>query len=149
MEEIIQAFGIDWRLIGIQMFNFALLVVALWYFLYTPVLRILEERQEKLRQGVVDAEKAKIALTEAGKEKGVILQGARHEAESIVALAKAHAETKRTDIIHEAETKAARVIHDAQLRAEEEMERARKASEAEVAQAAILAAENILTSKYS
>jgi F-type H+-transporting ATPase subunit b len=147
MEEIIHAFGIDWRLIVIQMFNFALLLLALWYFLYTPILKILEEREAKLKQGVIDAEKAAIALTEADTEKGIVLKGARIEAEGIVATAKTHAETKGAGIVHDAEVKAERMLEDAKARAEEERLQARKASEAEIAQAAILAAEAILAKR--
>ena len=58
MEEIIHAFGIDWRLIVIQMFNFAVLAGALWYFLYTPVLTILSDREAKLKKGVEDVPQA-------------------------------------------------------------------------------------------
>jgi F0F1-type ATP synthase membrane subunit b/b' len=56
MEEIIHAFGIDQRLIIIQIVNFAILAGALGYFLYTPVLRLLREREEKIAQGLKDAE---------------------------------------------------------------------------------------------
>ncbi len=147
MEEIIQAFGIDWRLIVIQMFNFAILVAALWYFLYTPVLRMLNEREAKLKKGVEDADKAAIALEEADKEKAVLLTSARKEAESLVEEASRHAESKGSDIVKDAEARALRMIEDAKMRAEEEKTLAKKASEAEIAQAAILAAEKILNQK--
>lgn len=147
MEEIIHAFGIDGRLIVIQMFNFALLMGALWYFLYTPILRILREREEKVKQGVIDAEKAAHSLKDADTEKARLVKEARVEAEGIVVNAKSHAEEKSASIVHDAEHKAERLIEDAKLRAEEAMARARKASEAEVAQAAILAAEAILKHK--
>ncbi len=144
MEEIVHAFGIDWRLIAIQIFNFALLAVALWYFLYTPVLKILEEREAKLKQGVLDADKAAITLREADAEKGVVLKDAREEAEAILHRARAHAVTKGNEIVVDAETKALLVLEDAKARSEEERARARKESEAEVAASAILAAEQIL-----
>jgi F-type H+-transporting ATPase subunit b len=144
MEEIVHAFGIDWRLIAIQMFNFAILMGALWYFLYTPVLKILNDREEKLKQGVEDAHKAKEARKNADEEKSVILKEARVEAEGIVLTAKNHAEDKGKDIVTEAETKAARIIEDAKTRARETEEAARKASEADIAKAAILAAEAVL-----
>jgi F-type H+-transporting ATPase subunit b len=144
MEEIVHAFGIDWRLIVIQMFNFALLMAALWYFLYTPVLKLLSDREAKLKQGVLDAEKAAEARKEADTEKGAILKEARTEAEGIVATAKTHAEAKGNDIVRDAEAKAARMLEDAKARALEEQAQARKAAEAEIAQSAILAAEAIL-----
>jgi F-type H+-transporting ATPase subunit b len=144
MEEIVHAFGIDWRLIVIQMFNFALLLGALWYFLYTPVLKMLDEREKKLAQGVKDAEEAARARTEADKEKGLVLKDARTEAEGIVQSAKTHAEAKGALIVHDAEAKAERMLEDARMRGDEERKEARKASEAEIAQAAVLAAEAIL-----
>jgi F-type H+-transporting ATPase subunit b len=144
MEEIIHAFGIDWRLIVIQMFNFVLLMAALWYFLYTPVLAMLRAREEKLKQGVLDAEKAEEARKSADTEKGAILKEARTEAETIVESAKSLGEEKRMLIIKEAEAKAERVLQDAHERAEEKRNEARKASEAEIAQAAILAAEALM-----
>lgn len=147
MEEIIHAFGIDWRLIVIQMFNFALLVAALWYFLYTPVLKMIAERENKLKQGVLDADKAKEARAQADSEKQVVLKSARTEAEGIVSEAAKHAEVKGDSIVKDAALRAERMIEDAKLRGEEEMARARKASEAEIAQAAILAAEKILIEK--
>ncbi len=144
MEEIVHAFGIDGKLIVIQMINFALLLGALWYFLYTPVMRILEEREKKLAQGVEDADKAAVALREADAEKGVVLKDAREEAEAILHRARAHAVTKGNEIVVDAEEKALRVLEDAKVRAEEESVRAKKASEAEIAAGAILAAEQIL-----
>jgi F-type H+-transporting ATPase subunit b len=147
MEEIIHAFGIDWRLIVIQMFNFMILGAALWYFLYTPVLKILSEREEKLKKGVLDADKAAQSLEDANREKTALLTTARKEAEGLVDEASRHAETKGSSIVKEAEERASRMIADAKMRAEEEMVLAQKASEAEIAKAAILAAEKILNQK--
>lgn len=144
MEEIIKAFGIDWRLIVIQMFNFALLAAALWYFLYTPVLNILKAREDKLKQGVLDADAAKAALENADAEKKVILTKAQSEAGDIVARAIGRAEEKGTEIIHEAEARAARAIEDAKQKAEEIKAQAHKESEAEIAQVAFLATEKML-----
>ena len=144
MEEIVHAFGLDARLIIIQMINFGLLLSALWYFLYTPVMRILEEREKKIAQGVEDADKAAVALREADVEKGIVLKDARTEAEAILHRARAHAITKGNEIVVDAEEKALRVLEDSRVRAEEERIQAKKASEAEVAESAILAAEQIL-----
>lgn len=147
MEEIVHAFGIDWRLIVIQMFNFAILAGALWYFLYTPVLKILNEREAKLKKGVEDAEQASIALKEADAEKASVITAARKEAEALVESGSKHAEKKGDEIIAEANARATRLIEDAAARAEEEKLRAKAASEAEIAEAAILAAEKILNQK--
>lgn len=147
MEEIIHAFGIDWRLIVIQMVNFAVLGGALWYFLYTPVFSILKEREEKIKKGVLDAAEAERVRSEARDEKSRILKDARTDAEHIVNQAQIHADAKGSEIINEAEAHAARMIDSAKGQVEELKNQARKASEAEIAAAAILAAETILNER--
>jgi len=149
MEEIIRAFGIDWRLIVIQMFNFAILAGALWYFLYTPVLTIIKDREEKLKKGVEDAEAATQARLNANDEKATILTKAHTDASDIVARAAVHAGEKGDSIVRDAEDKAQRALEDAKQKAEEIKVQAHKESEAEIAQVAILAAEKVLVERLS
>ena len=149
MEEILHAFGIDGRLIVIQIFNFAILAGALWYFLYTPVLKLLSEREAKLKKGLEDAENAANALTEADAEKATIIKDARVEAASIVQKGTKHAEEKQAAILAEAQAKAQRHAEQAALQAEEIKAKALKESEAEIAKLAILGAEKVLRSELS
>ena len=144
MEEIVHAFGLDIRLIVIQMFNFAILVGVLWYFLYTPVLNLIRDRQSKIEQGVRDAEEAGEKLKDAEAERAKVLSGAQHEAGNIVERAHHHAEQRGAEIIQEAENKAARILDDAGEKGEEIKRTAEKESEAEIAKLAVLAAEKIL-----
>src|SRR3989344_2809326 len=126
MDEIINAFGIDARLIIIQVVNFGILMVALGYFLYKPILRILKEREEKITQGLQDAEAAAQAKAEAGEEKQTILTNAHVAA---------------------AQTKAGAVLSDAELKREQIKAAALKESEKEIATLAVLAAEKVLREK--
>ena len=141
MQEIIHAFGIDWRLIVIQIFNFSVLAGILWYFLYTPVLNLLAERELKIKKGIG------AALRQADSEKHTILTEAHSEASAIVARASVHAEEKGSEIVIDAQHKAERVAQDAAQKALEIKAQAYKESEAEIAQVAILAAEKILNQK--
>lgn len=147
MQEIIHAFGIDWRLIVIQIFNFSVLAGILWYFLYTPVLNLLAERELRIKKGIEDAEAAGAALRHADSEKHTILTEAHSEASAIVARASVHAEEKGSEIVIDAQHKAERVAQDAAQKALEIKAQAYKESEAEIAQVAILAAEKILNQK--
>ena len=87
MEGILNTFGIDWRLIVIQIINFGLLAAALWYFLYTPILNVLNERENKIKKGIEDAETAGKTLATAEDEKKNILTKAQTTAEKTVAKA--------------------------------------------------------------
>ena len=144
MQEMIATFGIDWRLIVIQIFNFALLLALLWYFLYKPVLAMLDARKEKIEQGVRDAEAAGERLAHAEEEKASILKTAHGSAEEVLARAKDAATEKSAAVLSEASEKSERILAEAALKAREIEERARKESEDEIAKMAILAAEKIL-----
>lgn len=144
MEEIIHAFGIDVRLITIQIVNFAVLATALGYFLYTPVLRLLAEREAKIAQGITDAEAAAAAKAEADTEKQIVLSAAHKEAGDINDRAKAAAVAQSATLAREAEEKANAIIKNAELRATESAARITKEAESEIAKTAILAAEKVL-----
>lgn len=149
MQEIIHAFGIDWRLIVIQIFNFGLLAGVLWYFLYTPLLNLLAEREQKIKKGVEDAVKAEEALKSADVEKSSILKDAHSEATQIVARGASHAEDKGKALIAEAQEKIARDLASAKQSADEIKAQALKESEAEIAKLAILGAEKVLNEKLA
>jgi F-type H+-transporting ATPase subunit b len=149
MEQLIDAFGIDVRLIIIQVFNFGLLMAVLTYFLYKPLLKMLNEREAKIAQGIKDAEEAAKVRGEATEEKKAILSATNKEAEGMVAQAKTFADEKANEIVASAHSKAEQVIRDAGLRSEELKLLARKESEAEIAKLAVLAAEKVLRDRAS
>lgn len=149
MQEILTAFGIDWRLIVIQIFNFSILVGILWYFLYTPVLKLLSEREAKIKKGMSDAEEAGKALLLADSEKTTILKAAHLEAGQIHSRATLTAEEKAGALIEEAQKKIARDIESGKSLAEELKTQALKESEAEIAKLSFLAAEKILNTELS
>lgn len=147
MDQIIHAFGIDTRLIIIQLVNFGLLMFVLGYFLYKPVLKVLADREAKIAQGLKDAEDAAKAKSEAGVEKQAILSSAHADAAAVAERAKKAAEEKASEIVGNAENKAATVVAEAEAKRELIKEQARKESEREIAEIAILAAEKILKEK--
>lgn len=149
MEQLLEAFGIDAKLIVIQILNFTVLAVVLTYFLYKPVLKILREREEKIRQGVRDAEEAAAARALADESRKEILATAHSEAEEVAVRARTHAEEIGGTTVRQAEEKAASIVAAANVKAEQIADRARSESEAEVARLAVLAAEKVLREKTS
>jgi len=147
MEAIVHAFGIDVHLIIVQIINFVILMVALGYFLYTPVLNLLREREEKIAAGIKDAEAAAAAKASAEVEKAAVLTEAHHAAADVNARAKVTAEVAAAEIVAAAEAAAHAAKAKAVLEAEQLKAAAIKASEAEIAKTAILAAEKILREK--
>jgi len=62
--EFISQFGIDWKLFVSQLVNFVLILIVLKFVVYTPVLKILKERNKKIKEGLDKAEEAGVRLKE-------------------------------------------------------------------------------------
>ena len=144
MHEIITAFGIDWRLIAIQIFNFTILLIGLWYFLYTPVLTLIEKRKQTIEKGLADAAEAAYSLRHAEKEKDEIVKAAHVEASAVALRAKIHADEKAAKLVHDAENICQRITEDAKKAGLTLQDTIRRECEADVARTALLAAEKIL-----
>ncbi len=84
MSALLNSLGIEWPILIAQIVNFAILLAVLGKFVYTPVMRMLDERREGVRKALDREEKAaaKLALAEADKDK--ILSQARVESQKII-----------------------------------------------------------------
>lgn len=147
MDQLLAVFGIDWKLLLVQAINFAVLLGALTYFLYRPVLRIIDERQRAVAEGVQKAEAADRLLAEAKAEGDVIVGEAARQAEQLVGDARARAQDRAGEIIKAADERAAASLREAMERAEEAKRQALQESEREIARVAMLAAEKLLREK--
>ena len=113
---LIDALGIDVRILLAQFINFAVLIFVLYRFLYTPLLDMMRKRKKIIAEGVARAEESEKIRAEAVEEAKKIVLEARREAKGIVA--DAHSSAKET---------ADAVLEKAKLDAQEMAERARKA----------------------
>ncbi len=144
MDQILTTFGIDWRLLLINAINFGLLLLGLWYFLYTPMMRMLEERRTKVTQGVKDAEAAAAQLSEVETTRKQTLAEAGKEADEIIARARAAGSEKGKEIMNAAEAASARLLKDAEGQAKDMKEKALEESKREVAKLVVLGIEKTL-----
>lgn len=143
MSAILSTFGIDWRLLLINAVNFGLLLVALWYFLYAPVMKMLEERREKIAQGVRDAQAAAKELSQTQAARSVVLADAGKEADDVVAAARALGTAKEKELLAKGEAAAATLLRDAEAQAAELKARAIAESKQEIAKLIVLGMEKI------
>ncbi len=149
MSELFVAFGLNGKLLIAQSINFGLLLLILWHFLYKPVLKMLDERRNKIAESVRKAEAADRRLAEADLEgKESIAQAAR-EAQGIVLSARTRADEEAAEILKRAQAKAEQELAEAHARAEEEQRQAMMAGQKEIARAAMLAAEKLLHEKHA
>ena len=121
ISETAQQFGVDWPHFIAQCLSFAIVLFLLHRLAYKPILQILEDRRQRIKEGLENAEriKAELAKTEAARQE---------------ALNQANAQANK--LIEEARVAAAKVLEretqKAMATANQMVTKAREASEAEL-----------------
>ena len=144
MESIIETFHVDWQLIIAQLINFAVVVFVLWFFALKPLVKVMQERTQKIEQSLEDAKKAVKRLEQADSEKSTIIKEARKQAEQIIGQAKVLAEDKTQQALNFAKEQVAKIV--AESKAQLHLEKQKMVAEAknELAQTVVLATRQIL-----
>lgn len=141
MESILHTFGIDWRLLLVNALNFGLLLAALSYFLYKPILKMLEERRAHIAAGVAASNEAKERLAKVEETRQETLQAAAREADELLSAARLAGSAREAELAAAGERRATAALAEAELRAKELKERALQESKEEVAKLIVLGIE--------
>lgn len=113
-------------------------------FVWPPLMKALDDRAQKIADGLAAAERSKEEMAVVEKRVQVQLAGARDEGQKRIADAEKHAQKLAEELRKNAEAEAARIIEQAKTEAEQQMIRARDALRSEVAVLAVKGAEQIL-----
>ena len=124
--------------------NFLVFFAILWTFALKPVSRMLEERKERIEQGLKDAEQARRDRESAEAERVATLGEARREANDILVRAQKVAQESRDADIAATREELERLRVRAAAEIEAEKTRAIADVRAEVADLALLAAGKVV-----
>ncbi len=142
--EIFHAFGIDWRLLLIQAVNFGVLMLVLWKFLYTPLLKLLDDRRTVIEKGVKDADAAAHKLHKAEEQKREIMTAAEKDASALQERARVAVVQYEKKMQEESAEKAARVLEAAEREGKEMKDAALSSAKQELAKLIVLGAEKTM-----
>jgi F-type H+-transporting ATPase subunit b len=140
----LKAMGVDLGLLVSQAVNFGILLLVLYLALFKPITKKLEERAERVKKGLADAEASKQLLAEAEAKKQEVLEAARRDARDIVERATRSAEQQRLEILSQARQEAHELILRAQQQAQREIQEGQIALQQQVVDLAIASAAHLL-----
>lgn len=112
-----ETFGFDLKIFLSQVVSFVIVALLLRHFAYKPILGVLEERRQRIAEGLLNAEKIKQQLAEAEQRHAEILSKANAQAQKMI-------EDARESAGHVAERKQ----QEAVAAAEQIVAKAREAS---------------------
>ena len=128
----------------VQMIVFLILVGFTMKFVWPPIVKALDERAQKIAEGLSAADKARAELTNANKRVEEQLSSARKDAAQRLA----DAERLTQSMVEEAKTRAseegAKIVAAAKAEAEQEAIKVRESLRDQVAALAVKGAEQIL-----
>jgi F-type H+-transporting ATPase subunit b len=84
MNELLSAFGIDYKILLAQILNFFLIFFVIYKFLLKPLGKVIQERQGKILEGLKIREESKKLIRRIKKLRDKILEKAYQEKESIL-----------------------------------------------------------------
>ena len=125
-KEIADTFGWNWQLFLSQVISFCIVALLLRKFAYKPILGVLEERRQRIEQGLLNAELIKKQLAEAEHRYAEILAKANADAQKMIDEARASsahlAERKEQEAIAAAEQIIAKAREASAIEHEHTME---------------------------
>lgn len=127
-----------------QLIVFLLLVWFTMKFVWPPIVKALDERAQKISEGLSAADKAKADLQIANKRVEEQLSAARNETAQRLADAERMAQSMIEDAKARASEEGAKIVAAARAEAEQESMKARESLRDQVAALAVKGAEQIL-----
>lgn len=145
--DAISSLGIDWRALVAQAINFTILLLILRYFLYNPIVEMLENRRNKIAKGLEDAEQAQKQLEEADFEAKKKINQAQQRAQDIIKNAREESTKEASEIINQAKDKSKEIIDLAKNQSELEKQKIVDKAKSELGEIVLLATERIIEQK--
>jgi F-type H+-transporting ATPase subunit b len=132
-----------------QIIWFALFVIFCMKFVWPPISRALEERKQKIAEGLSAADRAERDLVLAQEKATSNLKEAKDKAAEIIDQANRRANQILEDAKEAARTEGERLIAQAQAEIEREFNGAREKLRAEVSALALAGAEKVLAAEVN
>ena len=108
--ELLKAFGVDYKILIAQLLNFAILFFVLYKLGYKPIFKFLDDRRDRIKDGLTMADKAEKKLSEAENEKKAIIIDSKKEAAAVISRADKLAKEKKDEIIGKAKEEIRTVL---------------------------------------
>lgn len=147
MEEFVQTFHIDWKLMIAQIINFGLVFLVFYFLAAKPLRKLMKERTEEIEGGLVNAKTNEELLKATKTEYESALQKARLEADAIFNESKKEVVKKREEMLENAKKEVATMIDAGKKSLEQEKTKMVNDAKNELASLAILAAEKVMQEK--
>lgn len=149
LTEITGKFGVTWPTLIAQMVNFILVAIVLYKFAVKPVAATLDERQQKIADGLQYAEEMKAQLAAAERERAEKIKEAAAEAQRILTESREQSKEMIEQKTQEAAAQAEAIIRKASEATELERQKMLSDVRQEVARLVVATSAKVLARDLS
>ena len=144
MEEFIETFHIDWKLMIAQIVNFGIVFLVFYFLAAKPLGKLIKDRTNEIETGLTDAKENAELLEKTKKEYSDVLTKARMEAQKIFEEGKKEALAKKDAMLNDARSEVETMIEAGRKNLEAEKIKMVADAKNELASLALLAANKII-----
>lgn len=142
--EVFSKLGIDPKIMLAQAVNFFALLAILSFFVYKPILRVLDERKKRIEEADENAKKIEDQLKKTEEDVRAELQKAQKQAKETITHAKKSAKELEDKLVADAKTKVEKVVAEGREQIVRERDEATANIQKEIVKITLLAAEKLL-----
>ncbi|HLD63425.1 MAG TPA: F0F1 ATP synthase subunit B [Candidatus Peribacteraceae bacterium] len=149
MEQLLAKLGVNWPLLIAQMVNFLIVLGVLTALVYKPLLRLIDQRTERIRKAMEDAKRSEEEMLKLQERRRAELKRIDEESGRLLAEARKKAEVVNAELLQKAHAEAEAVI--AKGRQELRQERAEALQEVKdvLSQAVVTLTEKLLEREFT
>ena len=148
MSEIFGKLGIDPKLLIAQAVNFILLLIILQRIGYKPILKMLNDRTEKIEKSLKQAKKIEEELANTEETKVAEIKKAKYEAQEIIKQANELVAKKSQEMIEITKMKTQEIVASAKQEIKAEKESSVQEAKKEIAEISIQIAKKIIKNNF-
>ena len=141
---VLDSLGINVTAVAWHTVNFIILMLVLQRFLYKPVLRMLDERSNRIRESLAQADSVRAETARLEEESRHILDAARRDGQQLLAQANRNSEQILAEARLQARSEAERLVERARSDLARERDQAFQELREQVADLAVAAAGRVV-----
>lgn len=147
--ELLSTLGVNMQLLLAQIVNFAIIMGVLLFFVYRPILRLVDSRRETIKKSMEDAKDIEKQKRDIEHFKTEQMRKADQEMAQILDKAKKQAETVKQDMLVKAQQEASALVEKAKETLQNERKKLLEEARGTLAGVAVKLAQAVLEREFS
>lgn len=136
--------GINLKIFIAQLVNFSIVLLVLWKWVYTPLVRLLDERSTRIEKSMKQADEIETRLKDVERSQSTIITEAKTQAALLLDQARTDSDRRRKELIDAAKSEVQKVVAQGKEQLKTEKSNMLAEAKLELIEIAVAAATKIL-----